>query len=1097
MGIKATAQQIMKWQSYNGPGNRFFMMPEEEDHEMPPFRPAPAGVIDAPQFPPKVTYGPDGLIQPRPAFSIGGQWDGAGFNDPTAFLFVPPDTQGDVGPSNVVVVINNWMKVWDRNGNLGAMNVSLQTFFNSVRGGAFVGDSRVRFDRLSQRWIITTFTGDSSNNKILIAVSNGPTITGATVWTFFSFQHNLVTPTGDNGLFFDYPTLGVDSQALYIGGNVFNGNFTTSAFVVRKSSILGAGPIVVSAFRNLYNPNTGAGIYTPQGVDHDDPASTDGYIIGHGGFFGSMVLRKITNPGGTPVLGPEQSVSGMLATSNPVAVPALGSTKGLDGGDIRMLKAAIHTNAITGEKTLWTSGTIGVNSSGTTSSATRSATRWYEIQNFSTSPSLRQGGTVFDTAAASPRSYWMGAVAMNRQGHAVVGISASSALERASVAYTDRLSSDALGTTRTPIIATPGTAAYNISWDTGSTYRWGDYSNTVVDPTDGMTIWTFQEYVNATNNYQVRVVKLLAPGPATPSTVSPNNPSQGSTTTLTVTGTSSSGTGFFDAGVGFPNHITASFSGSGVTATAVRFISPTSIEIDCAITQAAAIGARNMTITNPDGQTVTMNNAITVTSGAPALSSVSLPAVIARGTTVQGTVTLTQPALAGGATVTLTSNNAKLTVPASVTVSAGSSTANFNATAGTVNVPTDVTVSATLGAVTKTVDTQIHAVEITAFSMNRTTIEGGTATTGTAKVTLAAAAPSGNIEVPISVSHGLISIPATIKVLKGKTTGQVSFSAPTAVSTPTAVTVSANWQGVTKSHVITVQPPRPVKILFSPQVFVGGSATAVTGTVTLSQPAPAGGVVVTIECASGLLILPSTVTVDAGETEVTFPMTHKTAPTQKIISVIAISGGARKPTKVTLNPPGIKAVDCSPRSLVGGTGTTLAGTVTLNAPAAVGGQDVVISLSSGELTVNPMVVHFNQNQTSRPITITAPASVQEITAVTITGTLNGSKTVVVTVTAPKLSSVSVSPTTVVGGSGTTVTFTVNLNAPAPAGGYVVNLASSNTTAATMPATVTVPAGATTANVTVTHLSVATTRNTSLSATVNGTTRAVTLQVAKA
>ena len=70
--------------------------------------------------------------------------------------------------------------------------------------------------------------------------------------TFFQFQQDLVTPTGNTGELADYPTLGVDKNALYIGTNNFGASFTsTTGFVVRKSSVLGAGPIVVTAFRNL------------------------------------------------------------------------------------------------------------------------------------------------------------------------------------------------------------------------------------------------------------------------------------------------------------------------------------------------------------------------------------------------------------------------------------------------------------------------------------------------------------------------------------------------------------------------------------------------------------------------------------------------------------------------------------------------------------------------------------------------------------------------------------------------------------------------------------------------------------------------------
>src|SRR3989441_3471564 len=63
-----------------------------------------------------------------------------------------------------------------------------------------------------------------------------------------------------------------------------------------------------------------------------------------------------------------------------------------------------------------------------------------------------------------------------------------------------------------------------------------------------------------------------------------------------------------------------------------------------------------------------------------------------------------------------------------------------------------------------------------------------------------------------------------------------------------------------------------------------------------------------------------------------------------------------------------------------------------------------------------------------------------------------------------LSSLAVSPTTVTGGSNSTGTAT--LDGPAPAGGAQVTLSSDNT-AATVPASVTVPAGATSVTFTVT------------------------------
>ena len=90
------------------------------------------------------------------------------------------------------------------------------------------------------------------------------------------------------------------------------------------------------------------------------------------------------------------------------------------------------------------------------------------------------------------------------------------------------------------------------------------------------------------------------------------------------------------------------------------------------------------------------------------------------------------------------------------------------------------------------------------------------------------------------------------------------------------------------------------------------------------------------------------------------------------------------------------------------------------------------------------------------------------TAVTLTATYSGvARTATLTVNPPvALVGVSVNPTAVTGAANSTGT--VTLSAAAPAGGAVVALTSSNTNAATVPASVTVAAGATTKTFAVTH-----------------------------
>src|SRR5438477_9447771 len=101
---------------------------------------------------------------------------------------------------------------------------------------------------------------------------------------------------------------------------------------------------------------------------------------------------------------------------------------------------------------------------------------------------------------------------MSGQGHMALGSTAASSTpsgpEHLDVAVTGRLSADSPGSLEEPVIAKASSASYNAGLQSG-TYRWGDYSYTCVDPNDDMTMWTIQEFCNATDSYGCEVVQLL------------------------------------------------------------------------------------------------------------------------------------------------------------------------------------------------------------------------------------------------------------------------------------------------------------------------------------------------------------------------------------------------------------------------------------------------------------------------------------------------------------------------------------------------------------------------------------------------------------
>ena len=559
-------------------------------------------------------------VGPRSSVAAGTSFLGAqsGVDSP----WIPPDSMGSVGPTQALVAVNGRFRVFDKQGSVGTLNVDDATFWSDVRDGQEVSDPEVEYDRLSGRWIISAINLANTNNRVMVAVSSGSTITDKTSFTFFQFSHNAPPPAGDGGLFADYPQMGVDKNAVYIGVNDFGSTFAhTTAFVIRKSSLLSGGPPMVTAFRNLTNGSSGQGPFSPQPAQNMDPNVGEGYIVGvDNALFSRLDVRRISDPGGTP------SMSGNLVVSVPTTslppssgVPAQGTHNGLDALDDRLFEAMIG-RAPDGSLSLWTAHNIRVDSSGSgIGSGDRVGGRWYQLGTLSTTPSLVQSGTMFDPSAVSPRWYWIPSIAANGQGNASLNSSAAGPGYFAEIAASAHLASDTPGETQTPSIVQASSSTYNLG--SGNLKRWGDYSQTVVDPTDNQTFWTFQEYASAKDTWGLRVIKINAPPPATPSTASPNTVATGlSSVNVQISGTSAVGSGaaFFDpgsdpGGPGYPSHISADVSG-GVTVNGVTYTDPTHVTLNLNTTGVSTQGPKDVTITNPDGQSVTGSNILVVGS---------------------------------------------------------------------------------------------------------------------------------------------------------------------------------------------------------------------------------------------------------------------------------------------------------------------------------------------------------------------------------------------------------------------------------------------------------------------------------------------------
>ena len=314
-------------------------------------------------------------------------------------------------------------------------------------------------------------------------------------------------------------------------------------------------------------------------------------------------------------------------------------------------------------------------------------------------------------------------------------------------------------------------------------------------------------------------------------------------------------------------------------------------------------------------------------------ASVSFAAAgVTGGKSMTGTVTLAS-AQSANTVVCLSSNNAALGVPASVTIAAGSTTAQFTATSSVVTSDTLVTVTAsgtgiTAGSGQLTVRTpRVGAVTLTADFVTE-----GQPATGT--VTLQSPAPAGGTLVTlINGNSDALDCPATVTVPAGQS--RVTFTVTGKfVTVATTIKVEGTPSFGGKFDTITVIPIRLQEV--SVPDFAAGFTGQ--GRVTLSAPAPAGGILVSLSSGSVKVSVPTTVLVPKGASTASFSVSS-TGPVLNV-PVIATCRAVTTTDTVSVVALNIATVTSSLSSIgVGGT-TTI--TVTLN---AVTPQDLPITIS--------------------------------------------------------------------------------------------------------------------------------------------------------
>jgi hypothetical protein len=414
----------------------------------------------------------------------------------------PPDTNGEVGATQYVQIVNEGFQVFDKTSGASVLGPSgITTLWNGFGGvcqNSGSGDPVALYDQLANRWIITQFAGSSVPTDECIAVSTSSDATGS----YNRYDFHL----GSN--FFDYPKLSVWPDAYYMSMNVFNSTGTAflgpQPFAFDRAKMLAGQPATFIT----------TGITGGSGEDAYLPADLDGSSLPSSGapatfveFPGTGAYRVFhfhvdfaTPANSTFTLFASAPAAGftVLCATTRSCVPQAATTSKLDAIADRLMFRLAYRNfgdheSVVGNFTVSSGGVAGV--------------RWFELRNVTAGPVA-----VFQESTYQPDTTWrwMASAAMDQQGNLAIGYSASSASIFPEIRYAGRLALDPLNV----LTQTEATLFAGSGSQTGTSNRWGDYSDLTIDPVDDCTFWYTTEYYPTTSsfNWRTRIGSFKFPG---------------------------------------------------------------------------------------------------------------------------------------------------------------------------------------------------------------------------------------------------------------------------------------------------------------------------------------------------------------------------------------------------------------------------------------------------------------------------------------------------------------------------------------------------------------------------------------------------------
>ena len=390
----------------------------------------------------------------------------------------PPDCELAVGPTRILVAVNSALSIFDKRGRK-TFQQNFKNFFASVSPVTPIFDPKVIYDVQGGRFVLVCLAQKDPKgavgekiSSVLVAVSDSSNPEGT--WKISKYDSKQTINSVNYWL--DYPGLSLSTNQIAISGNMFpfdgeTGDVFATVLSLDRGSI-DAGNPTASVFNQT-------GAFT---IQLAKPSGNSGTTV-----FGaetvsttSVRLYAITKSSGTP----ELSQTSIPIPSWPRFASKMSSVgrSDLDPSDTRMETAVFRSGSL-----------FATHPRGVSTGDSRVGCRWYEFQLNSWptagNPTLKQTGDILPPGG---EFYSYPAINVNGSGNVAVCFSRMSPAVVADVMASGRRATDPLGRISTPTILESSLASRYISaFDSSalSVYRWGDYFDVEVDPSDDKLFW--------------------------------------------------------------------------------------------------------------------------------------------------------------------------------------------------------------------------------------------------------------------------------------------------------------------------------------------------------------------------------------------------------------------------------------------------------------------------------------------------------------------------------------------------------------------------------------------------------------------------------